>query len=167
MLSGPVSRGGGACVVPITGGVSRSNQSQSVLCSLWAAEERYLTRWGGSYKHQTLNFTLPKMFLCKVWLVCVGSSRKELKQARLYHHGDLESREHSKYCYACNKWVPSLFKLHHNHDILPSPPSGTPVMAAWCHVTSVHLSSIWIVSTLPSPSPPPQHGCAQSTPILK
>ena len=31
-----------------------------------------------------------------------GSSRKELKQARLYQHYD---QEQCKYCYACNKYV--------------------------------------------------------------
>ena len=37
------------------------------------------------------------------FVVFTGSSRKELKQARLHHHGDLDIKEHCKYCYNCNR----------------------------------------------------------------
>lgn len=41
-------------------------------------------------------------------LLYPGSSRKELKQARLYQHFD---QDQCKYCYACNMYVPNMPSL--------------------------------------------------------
>lgn len=73
---------------------------------------------------QTLFYLVALALNAVVAVICVGlgSSRKELKQARLYHPSDQDTKEQCKFCYACNKYVLVRAISHHYHSLVCFPP---------------------------------------------